>query len=620
MFTTLRSKIIAGFGVLVAVHLVFTLWAVNQFSQQSNRSQSLASDLSFNTSILLRLSSISSAQFRTLDEMEFDQSQDRETRSYDARFRRILQQGRDRTSRERLFLNSGEYDSIQSAYELFSGALNHPEEVRDTMNSKVVDLHFKKLTRQIEAAGERIRAEVATYQTGILQENQRMLLTVSLASLIAAIFGVFSGVAYSRWALNSIDRLRSAVLAVRKGEFAQRIHITSADELGDLSFEFNRMIEELHKYQAMNLEALLLERRRSETIISSVSTPIIVLDRKNILLFINEPARRLFSIPLELDVVGEHAGSVITSGDLLEQIEMGDADENGSRKLSGFQWSVEQEGVPTYYTVSQHPLLSAEGASDANSPDGTVLVFNDVTEFKKLNRLKSELLARVSHELKTPVSSIVMATDLLRGGISGEVNDRQIDLLDGMKSDLRRLGNMINVLLESARIEHMGGVQLAGEVPVNEVLAEVLDEQAADAERKRISFSVHVNPANPGFPVEREHLHLILGNLISNALRFSPAGEEIIINIDVGPEGLKIVVADRGMGIPLSEQDKIFDRFYQVERGTGNPAGSVGLGLAMTRDLVLLYGGTISVSSYPGEGSSFRIEIPESRKSGGSDE
>ena len=600
MFTTLRSKIIAGFSVLVAVHLVFTLWSVNEFARQSERSQALSADLAFHTTLLLQLSGVLADEYRALFRAGSSAADDRLISS--AKFERLLEQGRSRVPTDTLFSLRETYDSIGADYRRFVTLTESAEPIKSVQ----LDSLYSYLYAAIGEGADRIRRDVFLYRSTLRDSNQQMLLTVSLVSLIAAILGVLAGVVYSRWALQSIERLRSAVLSVRRGELVKKVHITSADELGDLSFEFNRMLDELRRYREMNLEAVLLERRRSDAVITSVDAPIVAIDGRGAMVLANDPARRLFGLTSDVEVKGEPLESIVADPTLVEWIEsLHDATAGES---ASFSWSVEREGIPVYFSVAAHRLRSVDGLADE---DGFVLVFSDVSEFRKLDTLRSDLLARVSHELRTPVSSIVMAVDLLRTARVGEVSAQQVETLDDIMNDLRRLRKMINELLETARAENLEVPDDLVAIELVPEIDEVIDELRSEAEGSGVEIVKSVDAVR--YRILPEHLHLILRNLVSNAIRYSPTAGRVEISASGRAGEVILSVSDTGIGIPPIEQEKIFERFYQIDRGTGSPPGSVGLGLAMVREIVERYGGTISVASRPEEKTIFSVVLPPNK-------
>ena len=241
------------------------------------------------------------------------------------------------------------------------------------------------------------------------------------------------------------------------------------------------------------------------------------------------------------------------------------------------------------------------------------MLFTDVTEFKAIDAMKSEILARVSHELRTPVASVLMSADLLREGVLGELSDRQREMVTDMKTDLRRLSSMIDEILKAARVEGISSLHDISPVPVEDSLRESIVRHRQIAVESGVALTVESSlPERFGLRILPEHLQLVFDNIVSNAIRFAGSGGSVRISFEGGQGGgLLMTVADDGPGIPLSEQDRIFERFYQVDRGRANPPGSIGLGLSLVADVVRRYGGTVSVSSEEGEGALFTVEFPE---------
>ncbi|MCB0711158.1 MAG: HAMP domain-containing protein [Ignavibacteriae bacterium] len=607
MFTTLRSKIFAGFGAVIAVNIVFTLWAIYNFSSIGERvNERVAVNYRATSGSHLLTRSVAN-QFLLLTEVaEVDWSD-----SLKSRFnimRREFLNGLDQLANEFYGGDSERVEKIRLNYQRFNSAAEKLFAQQKRWGSDSIEQLYR-LNREVQddiLALTEVGQEDISGELEVLNNQLRQtLLTVGIGTLVAAFIGIIGGSVYSRWAVGAIERLRLGVKNVGKGELAQKVHITSADEIGDLAFEFNRMVEQLRRYEKMNLENLLLEKRKAETIVQSITTPIVVVDNELRILLVNPSALRLLRKPIHTNLEGLTVTELGDGGNISELLTsvVGrvSVDESVHESTT---WITEVEGKEQFYLVQVIPLRTESGVG------GAIAIFSDVTEFKELDRLKSELLARISHEFRTPVSSILMSVDILREGILGEINQRQRELLDNAKDDCRRLSTMINDILEMSRLERSGKTIRLDAFNLEELVSDVMKPHQLMAEEKGIDLQVRLDPELPNLYAEPEHFRWIVNNLVSNAIKYTGGGGFVEFVATLQDDNLTIVVKDTGVGIPMDSVDMIFEKFYQVERGGERRPGSIGLGLAVVREIVEQYNGTIVVSSELNEGSVFTVRIP----------
>lgn len=610
MFTTLRSKIIAGFGAIITVNLLFTVWSLYQSHQAG---QAIAATIaeeaqrSVDASDALQLLR---RHYAVVTSLSLDASSEDSISVLRQRLRFHL--NRFLLPADTVEPASPDHDITTSYTEYEASA----REIRgDRRNGVAVDRdrlaelaeRYASLTEGIARSGSTTGFDVDRMRAVIARRSQDNLVAVGFATIIVAVIAVIGGAVYSRYALNSIDRLRQAVKNVGSGELTQRIHITTADELGDLSYEFNRMIEQLNRYETMNVERLLLEQRKAETIVSSMTTPIILVDDAMEIVSTNAAALRLFRRDITDDVRGTPLADLIDDRELRARLTS--IEDEGSRPLRAdtIPWSIEVEGSERFFAIQTHRPDPVTGTG------GTVFVFIDVTEIRALDRMKSDLLARISHEFRTPLSSILMSVDLMKEGIVGPITDEQNELLANAKVDCRRLSGMINDILEMSRIEAIDAYERVELIDVRGSMEEILETHRRIAREKGVRMDVTIDPsiddASNRFVGDVEHLRLIVNNLLSNAIRHTRSGGVVSLEM-IGGESLTIRVSDDGEGIPLDSVDRVFDRFYQVERGGELTPGSIGLGLSIVKEIAEKYNGSVGVESRINEGSIFTVSLP----------
>ncbi len=612
MFTTLRSKILSGFTALIAINVAFGLWSIYQFSTLGeSATDAIASNYEL-ISNTVQLGSVIDRQVEMLQSMSATITPDPYIVQFEQRTTEFLI-GLGRVARNSAAGDKeGALGKIRTNYDHF---LRNAQEYRNTLAGRQRGDAREMLYRDVFPAANMVKQscfsvlyqnqnEIASVRTDLRVELRQALFFVGLATLVSTLLSVIGAGFYSRWAIRPIERLTQAVKNLTGGRLGERILITTADELGDLSFEFNRMIERLGRYEAMNIEQLLLEKRKVETIVQSIATPIVVVDAGMRLLLINSAALTVFRLPIEELYEGRQVKDVIRDDAVLQSLGSAIAGDEDRSDGSPDIYIVREEGAERFYAVQ---TLSLETTSAVS---GAVMVLSDITHFKELDRLKSDFLAKVSHEFRTPLSSIIMSLDILREGLLGELNEQQRDLLASSKDDCRRLSKLITELLELSRMEANIRHRTTAGIDLPGLIDAVLRPHRIPAREKEVALVEAIADDIPIVWADPEELRWLFNNLISNALRHTDAGGSITISVGIEGESLVASVEDTGHGIPLDSVNKIFEKFHQVGSPAMTTPGSVGLGLAIARDVVESYGGRISVVSEIHKGSCFTVRIP----------
>ncbi|MGE0786495.1 MAG: ATP-binding protein [Sandaracinaceae bacterium] len=248
---------------------------------------------------------------------------------------------------------------------------------------------------------------------------------------------------------------------------------------------------------------------------------------------------------------------------------------------------------------------------------------------KELDRLKSNFLATVSHELRTPLTSIIGYSDMLATGIAGELNEEQAEFVETIRSKGDHLLSLISSLLDLGRLEQ-GNLRVQREtIDARELVREVTKTLTPQAAKKNVTLRADVPDAPITIQADAVRMRQVLYNLTENAVKFSPDGDEVVLSVhkreidrsDAGDglglvlfggteEQVELSVADHGPGIPASEQEKVFDAFYQIDGSSTREHGGTGLGLSIVKRLVEAHGGRVWIDSEPGHGTTFRLTIP----------
>lgn len=243
------------------------------------------------------------------------------------------------------------------------------------------------------------------------------------------------------------------------------------------------------------------------------------------------------------------------------------------------------------------------------SNDGAMVTIEDITEQARLDQVRTDFVANVSHELKTPVGAISVLAETLEG----ETEDELVLRLSGrMVSECERMARTIDELLELSRIE-MGGEMLVAPVKLRDVVQEARERALPMAEKKNIALNMD---AGDDVTVEGDFFQLVsaIGNLVDNAVKYSSEGSSVKVSVQRSNNEATVSVSDHGIGIPVDSADRIFERFYRIDRSRSRGTGGTGLGLAIVRHVATNHGGAVTVRSREGEGSTFVFQIPVVQK------
>jgi two-component system, NtrC family, sensor histidine kinase KinB len=430
----------------------------------------------------------------------------------------------------------------------------------------------------------------------------------AFGSLMASIVALILSIVATAWLIRSFitpaELLTDRVKQIGAGKVDLKIDVLSDDEIGQLSREFNKMTERLRQYDEMNIDKILSEKRKSEVIVDNIADGLVMADAGMRVMHINKTIADLFSAD-EMNSIGKPLREVITDARMLGLItraaERGAAEQEKAVTFLQF----DRQGKTLFFRPKLTTLRDREGRLY-----GVLLLLQDITQFKELDRMKSEFIATVSHEFRTPVTSINMSVDLLNQGILGPLTDRQKELVAAAKDDCHRLTKLARELLQLAKIES-GRIELREEdLQLAEVVESSLQPLQIQFAEKNVRLITHLRRNLPPLKAEEQQISWVVTNLVTNALKYTPTGGSVTVTDRYDAEGIGLEVRDTGVGIPAEYIDKIFDKFVQVKQRSDTTPGSVGLGLAIAQEIVHMYGGRIWAESEVGKGSVFTFVLP----------
>jgi signal transduction histidine kinase len=426
---------------------------------------------------------------------------------------------------------------------------------------------------------------------------------VSIASLVALVLSVVAVRRFTRTIIHPAERLTALARNVSRGRLNQKIDIDTDDEIGELSVEFNKMTERLRGYEELNISRILMEKRKSEAIVASIGDPVIVVDSDQKIVLLNNAAKSLLLVG-EIEWLDHPVADIVRHTDALKLLRK----EPRLPERLGKQetlLSFEAGSESMYFQPMVTEIKDEKGILQA-----VILFLRNVTEFKKLDRMKSEFMAVVSHELRTPLTSLALSVDLLAQNVAGPLTKKQLELLKASKDDCNRLNKLVREILHLSKLESGSYKLQRSKTDLGELVGDIIRAFNLQAKEKNVVITAAPQRGLPSVNVDKEQCGWVINNLISNALRYTPPGGSITIRCAQHGDWVETSVRDTGPGIPKEALETIFNRFVQVRHGDEHTPGSVGLGLAIAKEVVEAHGGSLWAESEVGNGSEFIFTLP----------
>jgi PAS domain S-box-containing protein len=452
---------------------------------------------------------------------------------------------------------------------------NYPQ-IRSSL-TRILDLNEMAIIRKHRAAQH-------------TADNAQFWLTVIFTVLILISFtfifnlpGIIS---------NPILKLSEGIKRISNKDYSSRIVVRQNDEFGELAKSFNDMAEKLDEYEHSNLSQIKFEKSRIETIIDQMRDGIIGFDENRRILFLNVVAEKLLGVK-EADIIGKYSPDVALKNDLMRTLLR---ETNEKQELKIYADHKESYFNKDVLHVTSNGVII-----------GQVIVLRNITLFHELSEAKTNFVATISHELKTPISSIKLSAQLLAGGKVGTLTAEQKELLDSIRDDSDRLLNITGELLNMTQLE-TGQIQLKL-LPTEsrQIVDQALQAVQMQATQRHISIELEMDRDIPYIQSDVEKSTWVLINFLTNAVKYSPESNVIHVAVHKKNGSVQFTVQDHGHGIDERYLPKIFDRYFKVP-GKHERNGS-GLGLAISREFIEAQEGTIWVQSEIGTGSTFGFSL-----------
>ncbi len=428
----------------------------------------------------------------------------------------------------------------------------------------------------------------SSMEAGSLNLGNQFTRYMLAAFILVIMLSYFLAQRISNYLLEPITEMTFATERIANGEYTRRVTVRPDAELGKLGSNFNNMAERLENTFIENQE----KQNRLEAILKSMNSGVFAYDNQDQIIMINPFCKELFGI--YGDVIGKNIYDIKELRDLIFTLEAEeDVIEVRIRKPM----------------IRDIRIKSAEIYGERVAKVGTVVVLEDITDLKKLEKMRSQFVANVSHELKTPLTSIKGFSETLKFVKDEETRNKFLDIIN---EESERLTRLINDILTLSSIEQTKTLKHE-EIDVGKETEKIYHLLAPKAESKNVKLNLMQDEPFIILGDIDNYKQLVL-NLVDNAIKYTRENGEVNIKLDKYNDDLRLVIQDTGIGIPEKHLNRVFERFYRVDKARDRAMGGTGLGLAIVKHIVLSMGGTIELDSEVGKGSTFTIRLPMARR------
>jgi PAS domain S-box-containing protein len=508
-------------------------------------------------------------------------------------------------------------DTDPVAYQTFKQHLvkqqNNVTEIGEKEATENVAKHFELLKKepQNKTALSSLRKDIAElmrlnmvaiqYKSNLADTTaQKAIVVISVAGTLCFLIAFILMVNLPSNIADPIRQLTASIRQIADQNYKERVHFESHSEFGELARSFNTMAEKLQEYSESKLDKIIKGKKRVETLIDNMHDPVIGIDENNKVLFVNDEALKITNLKKE-NFVGKLIQDVAVTNDLVREVirqiiqpEIADSEKKTIK--------IYADGKESYFEKEIIDINIFPTGEEQSQFIGKVIMLRNITPFKELDLAKTNFLGTVSHEFKTPISSIQMGLQLLENEKIGNLNDEQKNLITGIKEDSDRLLKITGELLNITQLES-GSIQLNIQPSyIRNIIEYAVNANKTTLDQKQIQLKVNIEKGLTTVLADSEKTSWVLNNLLSNAIRYSYENSEIEIDVQNENDRVRFSVKDYGCGIDKKYIEKVFDRYFKIP---GSKKEGTGLGLSISQQFIKAQGGEILVESELGFGSSF---------------
>lgn len=529
-------------------------------------------------------------------------------RENEVEFLRNLSRAEDNITEE------GEEEILKRINSLYIDYVDKYSVLVETQNSEgsnaAKEYYYNEILPLFEETKEETRKLLALNQQGMITRKDRAhdistsaTYSTMLISLLTIIIGVVLSIYLTKKIVKPIRNLIDKIKKIAEGDYKQQLDISGNDEIARLAKEFNTMTQKLRSYELLNIKKLMEEKQKADAIVESISDGIIVTNDEHKLLLVNRAAEKAFNIR-EREALNKHFLEVINREDIFKIIEKTKDKKPTDEYKKYLDISLSVEDKTEHYRLNIRPITTKEGENI-----GVVTLMQNITKLKEVDQIKSDFVSTVSHEFRTPLTSIIMGVGLLLDEVPGPINEEQKELVEAIEEDSERLKKLVSDLLDLSRMES-GKIKMDIERNnIKDILDNAVKPFKRQLEEKNVDLEIKIRDNLSNVKADFNKISWVFTNLIGNALRYLPDEKEgkIIIDAKETANKMLVSVADNGKGISEEYQQKIFEKFIQAKDNDNK--GGTGLGLAISKEIINAHGGEIWVNSKIGEGSTFYFTL-----------
>ncbi len=435
-----------------------------------------------------------------------------------------------------------------------------------------------------------------------IQSNTR-LITIGYTMVFLILISVLFNYPYA--IIHPVQELITRIKEVAEGNYDQRVEVSEAGELRDLGEAFNEMAAQLSAFKRSTLAQVLFEQRRLQTVLSSLKDALLMMDENGKMLYINPVAQSVMHLSADA-IIGLSAAELALRNDLFNSLyELLSQPHNPSEQ----PLIVVTQGEEQFFRREIISIDATDPITGINKPVGHVFMLRNITQFSALDRAKNDFLATVSHELKTPLSSINLSLKLLYDPRLGLLNEAQNQLVDQSREEVKHMLSMVGELLKLSQLE-TGRIKLQAEkTPLTPMIERAVTFLMPQTNAAAVSIFWKNVDAPVFVSADPDKTVWVLVNLLGNALRFSPNGGSIYLTVHPEDDRVLIAVTDEGPGILPEMVERIFEKYVTMPAGKNPDNSGTGLGLTIAREFMQAQGGKIWATSIPGQGATFWLQF-----------
>lgn len=404
---------------------------------------------------------------------------------------------------------------------------------------------------------------------------------------------------------NPIRELTDSIKQIASEKYSERVHFEGHNEFGELAKSFNTMAKKLEEYNNSNLARIMIEKKRIEMLINNMHDPVIGLDENKKVIFVNEEALKILGAK-EPEILGQSAQDIAVTNDLMRLL-IKDLITREQSSVEHIPLKIYANGKESFFEKEIIQIRITPTGESSKIDIGDVIILRNVTSYKELDVAKTNFIATLSHEFKTPIAAIRMSVDLLKKQELGVVTAEQKELLESIEDDANRLLKITGEILNLSQVE-TGNIQLdIAATDPNTIVDNAVRMNKVMADQKKIKIEYSIPDSLAMVNADEDKTTWVLSNLIGNAIRYSYDQSSVLLILKEEENFVRFSVKDTGQGISPQYIGKVFDRYFRIP---GTKKEGTGLGLSISKELIEAQGGNIGVESEYGAGSTFSFTLP----------